>query len=162
MNMNKGPLAELITRNCKQYRDHLAKGGEPIKLILELHPCEDEAMKWEIKGKVPEGTKGLVALIQFTHLIREQITRAIQPDKVLMKITAPFTEEQVKHLNAHQKKGEATFTCGNVLCYEVIEGLTGRPSPKLIATTKGWVCPKCDYTQDWAWDFMARPIPTQA
>jgi hypothetical protein len=26
----------------------------------------------------------------------------------------------------------------------------------LVATTDGWVCPDCDYTQDWAWQAMVR------
>lgn len=27
----------------------------------------------------------------------------------------------------------------------------------LVATEDGWICPSCDYTQDWAHPFMADP-----
>ena len=55
---------------------------------------------------------------------------------------APFTPEQVVLLNQFQNLGTVhPFTCK---CGE-----------NLIATENGWICDKCDYTQDWAHDFMA-------
>ena len=62
-----------------------------------------------------------------------------------MKLDAPFTPEQVKGLNEYQKSGRMhPFTCGTDDC-----------RCDLIATEKEWVCPECDYTQDWAHDWMA-------
>jgi len=53
-----------------------------------------------------------------------------------------FTEEQVKNLNEYQKSPFFhPFTCAN-------------GCGPLIATKGGWVCSKCDYTQDWAHKFM--------
>ena len=61
-----------------------------------------------------------------------------------MKIEAPFTDNEVASLNAYQKSRlDHPFTC---VCGDHIN---------LIATTDGWVCEKCAYTQDWAHDFMA-------
>ena len=60
-------------------------------------------------------------------------------------IKAPFTEEQVKYLNEYQKSGRFhPFTCE---CRE-----------DLIATVNGWICSKCNYTQDWAHEFMSKPL----
>lgn len=64
---------------------------------------------------------------------------------------APFTPEQVRLLNQYQERGYFhPFTCRT-------DQHVGRPlgRPALIATGKGWTCPLCDYTQDWAWKFMA-------
>ena len=67
-------------------------------------------------------------------------------------LKAPFTEEQVEHLNAWQaNQNRHPFTCGQ--CRDA--GLPGQCP--LTATVDGWICPTCDYTQDWAHDFMARP-----
>jgi hypothetical protein len=57
---------------------------------------------------------------------------------------APWTQEQVDNLNAFQQMGSFhPFTCGGSNCREV-----------LVATSDGWRCPKCDYTQQWAHKFM--------
>ncbi len=67
------------------------------------------------------------------------------------KVEAPFTEWQVKSLNAFQEHGTFhPFTCGNDNC----------PHPKyehsvLYAQEDGWHCPNCDYTQNWAHAGMA-------
>ncbi len=54
-----------------------------------------------------------------------------------MKI--PFTIEQIEKLNLHQQSGEFhPYTCGN------------NSEHILVATENGWICPECDYTQDWA------------
>ena len=60
------------------------------------------------------------------------------------RLTVPFTDEQVKNLNAFQHAGCVhPFTCGNCRA-------------DLVATKDGWICPTegCGYTQDWAHDFM--------
>lgn len=63
------------------------------------------------------------------------------------RIVAPFTDEQVKHLNEYQTCGLHEFTCGG----------DHRGDKRLIATTEGWVCvnPDCSYTQNWAHESMA-------
>lgn len=53
-----------------------------------------------------------------------------------------FTPEQVTALNEYQAEGTThPFTCAH-----------GHGT--LVATVRGWICPYCDYTQDWAHDFM--------
>jgi hypothetical protein len=93
----------------------------------------------------------------------------------IWKIKAPFTPEQVKNLNDNQKKGHFhPFTCGSAKrCVEKIKVQYTQPgvikqgedefevSTTLVATEAGWVCPNCDYTQDWAWGFMGEPLITQ-
>lgn len=64
------------------------------------------------------------------------------------QIKAPWTEEQVQRLNEWQQDSRFhPFTCGK--CGKV-----------LTATPNGWICGSCDYTQDWAHDFMACPPPS--
>ena len=61
---------------------------------------------------------------------------------------APFTQQEVDSLNNWQKLGYVhPFTCGNDSSH--------RP---LLATTDGWICQDCDYTQDWAHEFMLKDI----
>lgn len=58
-------------------------------------------------------------------------------------IVAPWDVVVVARLNAFQKRGGMhPFTCGN------------DTRDILVATTEGWVCRNCDYTQDWALAFM--------
>lgn len=70
------------------------------------------------------------------------------------KITAPFTPEQVANLNNYQQSNVGhPFTCGN-------PDKTNEDHPDgnrgaLVATIKGWICPFCLYTQDWAHAGMA-------
>ena len=60
-------------------------------------------------------------------------------------IKAPFTDEHVKKLNEYQNLGIMhEFTCAN--------GHGGKRV--LTATNNGWVCPTCNYTQDWFHSFM--------
>lgn len=62
------------------------------------------------------------------------------------RIWTPFTPLQVKRLNQWQDDDtKHEFTCGLSSC-----GTT-----KLVATVKGWKCPKCGYRQNWAHKFMA-------
>lgn len=65
------------------------------------------------------------------------------------KIEKPFTPEQVEALNKYQEEGRFhPFTCGNDSRHR-----------NLVATTDGWKCLDCGYTQDWAHGFMAQPLP---
>ncbi len=65
-----------------------------------------------------------------------------------MKLRAPFSADTVIRLNAYQQsRAFHPFTCG---------GTCGGRSV-LVAQEQGWVCPSCDYTQDWAHNFMADP-----
>ena len=70
------------------------------------------------------------------------------------KINAPFTPEQVVALNEFQVSDEShPFTCanrggGNHAEWNGDQGV-------LVATVHGWICPFCDYRQDWAYEFMA-------
>jgi len=100
------------------------------------------------------------------------------------KIQSPFTPEQVESLNKYQNEGRFhPFTCRNdgdeahisyefkkdfpnQNYYEFIRKvkLKGVPFPEaqftqtnLIATENGWICPVCDYKQDWAHNFMTEP-----
>jgi hypothetical protein len=66
-------------------------------------------------------------------------------------IKAPFTREQVNALNSWQQRFHP-FTCGGNRKDE--KHLDGQGI--LVATPDGWVCPYCDYKQDWAHDFMMR------
>lgn len=68
-------------------------------------------------------------------------------------IRATFTPEQVEVLNRFQKSRRFhPFTCGSGRRTDIYH-LDGEGILK--ATEAGWVCPWCDYTQDWAWKFMA-------
>lgn len=62
------------------------------------------------------------------------------------KITAPWNESQVYALQRWQAGTifplpVHPYTCGNDSNHQL-----------LIPLTSGWVCPDCDYTQDWALD----------
>ena len=76
-------------------------------------------------------------------------------------VFAPWTQEQVDALNRWQGCGWVhPFTCG-----KNDHGYLNSQRT-LVATKNGWVCPNCDYTQDWAHDFMFEeppsfPFPTQ-
>lgn len=63
-----------------------------------------------------------------------------------MRLTAPWTPEQVDALNRWQRAGYVhPFTC---------PASAGHRKGELIAQTDGFHCPTCSYTQDWAHDFM--------
>ena len=56
------------------------------------------------------------------------------------KIIKVFTKEEVENLNSYQESGIFhQFTCGN----------NHDGERNLVATQEGWICPSCDYTQDW-------------
>ncbi len=74
------------------------------------------------------------------------------------QIKAPFTVEQVKHLNAFQACGFFhPFTCKGqpFMNCERKNGEGG----VLIATRQGWFCPCTKYSQDWAHKFMGEKLP---
>jgi len=61
--------------------------------------------------------------------------------KTMKDVFAPWTDEQVQNLKEFQEfEPMHPFTC---VCRE-----------KLIPTKDGWICSKCDYTQNYAYDFM--------
>src|ERR1022692_2872373 len=71
-------------------------------------------------------------------------------------IKAPWTPEQVKALNEYQEGGWFhPFTCGGDNRNK--KHLDGEGA--LVAAVYGWVCPYCDYEQDWAYEFMTQPAP---
>jgi hypothetical protein len=68
----------------------------------------------------------------------------------MARIVAPWTDEQVEGLNRWQTAGIMhPYTCAN-------RNDDRHPSRAfldrgtLLATPDGWVCPDCDYTQNWA------------
>lgn len=81
----------------------------------------------------------------------------------LEQIFVPFSPEQVQHLNEYQCAVNGgmpfhPFTCRNR--GDGHHGEEGGDRGVLIATEDGWVCPHCDYTQNWAHADMAKqPIP---
>jgi hypothetical protein len=57
-------------------------------------------------------------------------------------VHAPWSLEQVIALNDYQRRDDFhEYTCAHD---------HGEESRVLVATQNGWVCPSCDYTQDWA------------
>lgn len=67
-------------------------------------------------------------------------------------IHAPWTQEQVAKLNAFQNLGYVhEYTCP--------VDHPGINVSVLWATTAGWVCPACSYTQDWARASSLEPGP---
>jgi hypothetical protein len=63
-------------------------------------------------------------------------------------VKAPWTPEQVAALYRWQTHGGIhPFTCGN---------RENHPPHLyfLIPTVRGWICPFCDYTQDWCHSIM--------
>jgi hypothetical protein len=78
-------------------------------------------------------------------------------------IRPPWTVEHVAALNRFQRCGRMhPFTCGNrnrddtYRAYHetAVEMHNLSDLGQLHATTDGWVCSACDYTQDWAFAFM--------
>ncbi len=66
-----------------------------------------------------------------------------------------FTPDEVVNLDNYQRAGQMhPFTCPNRdrVTHRDMAGDLGA----LIPTVRGWICPFCDYTQNWAHDFMKR------
>lgn len=67
------------------------------------------------------------------------------------KIIAPWTPDQVDRLNRFQRLGNVhEFTCASNH-----EGA----DRTLVATKDGWICPHCDYRQNWAHAAMLDEAP---
>lgn len=84
--------------------------------------------------------------------------------EVTRRTWAPWDDAQVESLNGYQRSGVGhPFTCGRCRDADTESAITrfgdlpepARPERLLVATRNGWVCPTCDYTQDWAWTVMA-------
>lgn len=80
-------------------------------------------------------------------------------------IKAPFSLGHVVALNRYQRDGRFhPFTCGNDrgnAAHREYQRQHGGDFGQLVATTEGWVCPVCDYTQDWAHASVApEAVPT--
>ena len=69
------------------------------------------------------------------------------PTRSLKHIKTPWTAEQIRVLNLYQKSGLMhPYTCGfNRTDEKHLDG-----EGVLIATENGWICPYCNYKQDWA------------
>jgi hypothetical protein len=62
-----------------------------------------------------------------------------------------WTPTQVANLHAWQRSPMShPFTCPNRSDHPDVDN----DSDMLIPTVRGWICQFCDYTQDWAHDFM--------
>ena len=71
---------------------------------------------------------------------------------------APWTPRQVGHLMALQwNPNYHPFTCPNRGIDHDPYGLSDLGA--LIPTLNGWICQYCDYTQDWAYEFMLGEHP---
>lgn len=66
-----------------------------------------------------------------------------------------WTQEQVDALNRYQQGYMHPFTCANR--GDGNHPTVGGDHGILTATVDGWICNHCDYTQDWAHDFMLDP-----
>lgn len=70
------------------------------------------------------------------------------------RITAPFSDEQVKELKNWQRNYKVQpLTCPNRDAPGHIERLN-REKGTLVPYRAGWFCLDCDYAQDWAHKFM--------
>lgn len=66
------------------------------------------------------------------------------------QIYAPWCADTVDALNKFQRLGYVhEFTCPG----------HDEGDRTLVATRNGWICPNCDYRQEWAWAHMLNPPP---
>lgn len=64
------------------------------------------------------------------------------------RINAPWSEKVVELLIKYQKSSQVhPYTCGTTEC--VTKYGWDFDSTHLKPTTEGWVCPLCDYKQNW-------------
>lgn len=60
---------------------------------------------------------------------------------------APWDQETIDRLNARQRDDSMhPYTCGN---RKDIAKTHADGEGVLVATKDGWICPYCDYRQDW-------------
>lgn len=71
----------------------------------------------------------------------------------MAKITAPFTIAEVQGLALWQASQYHPFTCA---FFDPDDH--PHDNPALVPTVRGWICPFCCYTQDWAHSFMCAPV----
>ena len=75
-----------------------------------------------------------------------------------MRISAPWNDEQVAKLNEFQRYTTMhPFTCGSNrhdVAHVAWAEEHDEDNGQLVATNAGWICPVCNYTQNWAHDFM--------
>jgi len=83
-------------------------------------------------------------LTEDAKILLGEIEAIIKPPEV-------FTPDEVNSLNQYQCSGFHPFTCPNRGSQHFSNGID---LGVLIPTTRGWICQYCDYTQDWAHDFM--------
>lgn len=80
-------------------------------------------------------------------------------DDMAGKLLAPWSDEEVRNLNAWQLSGHVhPFTC----LYRTDtphDSDFGHDKGTLFATRNGWVCLDCNYTQEWAWEVLAVSHP---
>jgi hypothetical protein len=70
------------------------------------------------------------------------------------QINSPFSPEQVARLFEYQLAYQFhPFTCAHRGDGKHLQ--IGSDLGMLIPTVRGWICPFCDYRQDWAHSFMA-------
>lgn len=66
-----------------------------------------------------------------------------------------FTADEVLALDKYQRKGEMhPYTCPNRGDGDHRENAVDLGA--LVPTVRGWICPYCDYTQNWAHEWSAR------
>lgn len=103
--------------------------NSPIIIIHTLNPVGAENMANALQGRK-------ITYVPFTIMegfIKERLNINVRTFK------APWTEEQIKNLQKRQNNMLMhPYTCGN--CSDT----------PLIPTKDGWICKKCDYTQNWA------------
>ena len=76
-----------------------------------------------------------------------------------MSVKAPWPPDQVEALNRFQAcEWVHPFTCGQ-RDRATHPTITNGDFGVLIATENGWICPDCDYTQDWAHAHMLSAPP---
>ncbi len=124
-----------MTEQRKRAGGRPRKGdGKRSSLTVRLAPATREFLDME------EAASGLP--------LTDLVERAVEAQ--MPRVQAPFTVAQVVALNRRQGDGRFhAFTCANRGDgTHAGEGL-------LVATTAGWVCPYCRYTQGWAWAFQA-------
>lgn len=69
-------------------------------------------------------------------------------------VVAPWTPQQVNWL----ARWQASPTIYPYTCPDRADATTHLAGTVLVPTIRGWICPYCSYTQDWA---CLPPIPSE-
>ena len=78
-------------------------------------------------------------------------------------LNAPFDASACDRLNQFQVRVNAGFQGHPFTCANRSDGKHGEEGGDLgvlIATEQGWVCPHCEYTQQWAHPAMVSDLPS--